>query len=564
MDTDDKNKNQQATSEPKVVSMDEIAQVVGNSSQVVPQVPNVNQMPANSSQTVVEKAKDMTKRQKAIAVICMLLVILISIMIYSVFLREPTEEELEAARLKEEFESYRVSGKTFENFDLYFLKANNNEENQLYSPLAIKYALGILSEGAEGQTKEQIDYIINGYKPKLYESNQHMNFANAMFVKSSHEKDLKNDYKSALKDKFNTDIVADSFDNSSGINDWARSNTFDLLDKITTDQKVKNSNYILFNSLAIDMNWKNLLQYAEDSLPSKLYDVYLKHENYSDFIEPISDNQYPNIKFEGNGETQSVSVGATISNYDIIKDLGEDKIKKTLTEQYQQFLDTGGSCGDIQEIVNTYYEDLKNNYGVVESSTDFYIYNDDDVAAFAKDLEEVDGIKLQYIAIMPKKLLLSEYIDESDSKSIQKIITKLKEIKKENFKSELITKIRVELPLFKYNYSVDMKSSLNKLKITDVFDKEKANISKMTSKDGSYISDALHSSGIEFSNEGLKAAEYSSSKIKKESSCWDYQFQVPVEEIEISFNRPYMYLVRNKDNGEIWFVGKVHAPTKQE
>ncbi len=103
MDTYDKNKNQQATSEPKVVSMDEIAQVVGNSSQVVPQVPNVNQMPANSSQTVVEKAKNMTKRQKAIAVICVLLVILISTMIYSVFLREPTEEELEAARLKEEF-----------------------------------------------------------------------------------------------------------------------------------------------------------------------------------------------------------------------------------------------------------------------------------------------------------------------------------------------------------------------------------------------------------------------------------------------------------------------------
>ena len=71
MDTDDKNKNQQATSEPKVVSMDEIAQVVGNSSQVVPQVPSVNQTPANSSQTVVEKAKNMTKRQKAIAVICM-------------------------------------------------------------------------------------------------------------------------------------------------------------------------------------------------------------------------------------------------------------------------------------------------------------------------------------------------------------------------------------------------------------------------------------------------------------------------------------------------------------
>ena len=40
-------------------------------------------------------------------------------------------------------------------FDIKFLKLENNKENMIYSPLSIKYALKMLNEGAEGNTKKQ-------------------------------------------------------------------------------------------------------------------------------------------------------------------------------------------------------------------------------------------------------------------------------------------------------------------------------------------------------------------------------------------------------------------------
>ena len=55
---------------------------------------------------------------------------------------------------------YEMSGNELEDFDLTFLKLENNEENMIYSPLSIKYALEVLAEGANGKTKELIARIL--------------------------------------------------------------------------------------------------------------------------------------------------------------------------------------------------------------------------------------------------------------------------------------------------------------------------------------------------------------------------------------------------------------------
>lgn len=50
------------------------------------------------------------------------------------------------------------------NFDLAFLK--NEEVNQLYSPLSIKYALGMLKVGAAGNSQQQIESVIGSLTPQ--------------------------------------------------------------------------------------------------------------------------------------------------------------------------------------------------------------------------------------------------------------------------------------------------------------------------------------------------------------------------------------------------------------
>ena len=40
--------------------------------------------------------------------------------------------------------------------------------------------------------------------------------------------------------------------------------------------------------------------------------------------------------------------------------------------------------------------------------------------------------------------------------------------------------------------------------------------------------------------------------------AFEHLFKVPVKDIDISFNKPYMYLIRDKATGEVWFAGTVY------
>ena len=47
------------------------------------------------------------------------------------------------------------------------------------------------------------------------------------------------------------------------------------------------------------------------------------------------------------------------------------------------------------------------------------------------------------------------------------------------------------------------------------------------------------------------------------ATCWDYKFEVPVEEIDLTFDKPYMYIIRDKATGEVWFAGTVYNPVEK-
>ena len=110
---------------------------------------------------------------------------------YFLVLDTPVPEKIIKIDDKDMKSEYRMSGNSLEDFDLYFLKLENEEENKVYSPLSIKYALAMLSEGAGGNTKAQIDAVIGDYISKKYSNNKHMSFANAMFIRNSFKKNIK-------------------------------------------------------------------------------------------------------------------------------------------------------------------------------------------------------------------------------------------------------------------------------------------------------------------------------------------------------------------------------------
>ena len=103
-------------------------------------------------------------------------------------------------------------------------------------------------------------------------------------------------------------------------------------------------------------------------------------------------------------------------------------------------------------------------------------------------------------------------------------------------------------------------NDLKQLGITDIFDIDKADLSGITSTEA-FIDTALHKANIEFSNEGIKAAAATGMGGAGAAGCWfTYDYEVPVKEVNLTFDKPFLFLIRDKNSGEVWFAGTVYEP----
>lgn len=470
---------------------------------------------------------------------------------------------------------YRISGNGLEDFDISFLKMENNNKNMIYSPLSIKYALAMLSEGSKGISKAQIDAVIGDYQGRKYMNSSNMSFANALFIRDSFKCNINKDYINTLKDKFNAEVLYDSFATARNLNSWVEKKTLGLIPNMLDD--VENNLFVLVNALAIDMDWKYVIQpdgdhefYDEDHVFGGDFYVSYPHETYDLWIGAIKNDHYPSLAFNDKKiDAKAVQFAAIINNCDIVGELGEGNIRKTVGDAYKAFAQSG-ECDDpyeaseeeVTEYLNDYIKSIGSNYKDVGSSTDFKFYNDDKVKVFAKELKEYAGITLEYIGIMPKKLTLEEFIKSTNTQEINMMISNLKEIESENFSKGKLTEITGHIPLFAFDYELNLIDDLKELGIVNVFDSSKANLSKITTDEDVFIDTVVHKANIEFSNEGIKAAAVTSSGDAGNDACmFDYFYDIPIEKIDLTFDNPYLFLIRDKDSGEVWFVGNVYEPT---
>jgi len=462
--------------------------------------------------------------------------------------------------------AYKLTGNGLENFDLYFLQLENKEKNMIYSPLSIKYALAMLNEGTDGRSHEEIENLIGDYKPKKYNNNDNMAFANAMYIRNTFQKNIKDSYTKTLQDKYGAEVKIEDFQSAKPMNDWISNRTFGLISDLLDDDTVSEENFILINALAIDMNWNNQLQCKDGrTIPCLSYYVKYDHENYDDSIHEIF-NDFDKVNFNGK-DVDAATIGASINRYDIFKELGEDKIRKEVGDELQTYIDNGGEmCGETHEsFMKTYMEELGANYKRIDKSTDFLFSEDDDVKAFAKDLKTYNGVTLQYVAIMPKTESLTNYIKDVDADKVSKVVKGLKDIELDSFKDGVVTRVHGSIPFFKYDYELDLMKDLESLGVKSVFDINKADLSKMLQDEKQFIGEASHKATIEFTNDGIKAAAVTTMGGMGGAGCFidfDHEYPVPVEEIDLTFNKPYMYIIRDKDTGEVWFTGSVYNPAE--
>jgi len=560
------------------VAPDEIKQEFAEES--APEAPAFGD--ATPEQTATKEEKP--KKSKAPLIAIIIALILIAGGVVAFFLLKDqifgNQQKNDSGENKTSTELSKLTMKdnSLSDFDLSLLKLNNNEENKIYSPLSIKYALKMLSDGANGETKQEIDTVLGQYKAKAYLNSKNRSLANALFVQSGRKGQILDSYISGLQTNYAASVVYDDFTSAKNVNKWVSDKTLGIISGIVNDDDIAGLDFALINALAIDMEWTNHIQCAQSTADwrnstykDKWYSVRYQHEKYSDYVQCVDDpSDFETVKFDdGKKNVKVAKIGASVNNYDIVKELGEKKIRETVKPKYQEYqksddyIESEMYPADADKYLDGYIEEIKKNYGQIDDSTDFQMYNDNDVKLFAKDLKTYDGTTLQYVGIMPKTKKLTDYIKSTDASKLAETVGKLHDIKKEYFKEGVVTKINGTIPFFKYNYNLDLVDNLKELGIKKIFNGKEADLSKLTTMEGVAITQAKHKADIDFSNDGIKAAAVTDMGGAGDAGGFDYLFEVPVEEIDMSFDKPYMYIIRDKQNGEVWFTGTVYTPSEK-
>ncbi len=415
------------------------------------------------------------KKHWVILISLLIVVVLLSILLFKTV---KTNKQVEEEKIKEEDK----------NFNIRLIKeiSKDQKENYLISPYSIEIALNMLKDGANNNTKKEIEDLVGTRRIQDVSIKDRISIANAAFIKNDYKKYVLDDYYNNLKDKYNSEILYDDFNTPKVINDWVNNKTNGMIDKIL-DEIDKDFVLGLANALAIDVEWKSLFE-CEMTDSKK----FTKIDNSKIEVEMM------NQIFE--------------------------------TKEYK-------------------YLENDNAKGII---IPYDKYDEEG------EREPINGNNLEFIGILPNKDV-DNYIDNLTNKEIDNLLSKEK-------KASDKLHINLSLPRFRYDYELDnFKEVLKNLGIKDAFDENKADFTNIMERNEEirnlYVGTAIHKTHIDLNEKGTKAAAVTFFGLMKATSAY-----VPEEPeiINIEFNKPFIYIIRDARTKEMLFFGVVYEPNKWE
>jgi serpin B len=115
------------------------------------------------------------------------------------------------------------------------------------------------------------------------------------------------------------------------------------------------------------------------------------------------------------------------------------------------------------------------------------------------------------------------------------------------------TEAQVSLPRFEIRTQADLNEALGALGIVDAFDPARADFTGISTEEALYISGVLHEAFIAVDEAGTEAAAATAVIIGTTS--------MPVEIVEIDFDRPFLFALRDRETGTALFLGRVLDPS---
>lgn len=150
---------------------------------------------------------------------------------------------------------------TFQLFDML-----ESDENLMISPLSLNLAIGMVANGAEGETLSQIeDYLgmsvdeFNEYSEYYTEDTDELKIANAIWCSDEEGYEVSDDFKKLLITYYDADTQVVDFEDKNIltlINNWCKKETQNLITNIL-DRIEPDTEMILTNALYFNADWEN-------------------------------------------------------------------------------------------------------------------------------------------------------------------------------------------------------------------------------------------------------------------------------------------------------------------
>ncbi len=327
------------------------------------------------------------------------------------------------------------------------------------------------------------------------------------------------------------------------LNEGAGGNTKTQIENVLGDLNLTKYNTIdevlsLANSVYIR---DTFAEYVKEDYRKTITEKYNAEVNYDSFSNATNINKW--IEDKTLGIIQNMLNDETVQNPDnnmlLINALAIDM-------EWKNPFDTN----------NTYGEDFYLEDGNIMTATmmhketmgdDASYYKDNDITALTMDLQEYDNTQFEFVAIMPEENL-ADYIETLTIEDVNTILENT------TLASDTQYGVDISIPKFSFNYNLQLKQDLMDLGITDAFDENLADFSNMASEK-LCVGDALHKADIDFSEEGIRAAAVTVLTMRDNALIQDDN-----QPEEIRIDKPFMYLIRDKQTNEIWFVGTVYEP----
>lgn len=298
---------------------------------------------------------------------------------------------------------------------------------------------------------------------------------------------------------------------------------------ITSKNVVADANLLLINKKYKDGINKNYISKIEKSYDAEIKYSNITPNNINKWVDNKTNHMIPTLVDSVNPETliEVINAISMKASWD-----SEFDCKNTYISEFNTI--DGSIINTIMMVSNdAQYIENDTAKGIIKK---YKTYKNDNHKK----------VNLDFVAIMPNDGIDS-YIENFNNDEFRNLLST-----KDKYKNEDVS---LKLPRFKYNYDFNnLKDILINMGIKSIFDSS-ADLSKMTESNSKdlYISSINHKSYIEVNEKGTKASAATNASIDKMASE-----DVP---IDIEFDKPFIYIIKQNNSDDILFFGVVYTPT---